>query len=492
MDKLESRIPLGLTFDDVLLVPQYSEINSRNDITLASRFSRNIHVNCPLVSSPMDTVTEEDMAIEMARYGGLGIVHRYNSIEDQAEMVIKVKRAESYTIKHPYTIHEKLPVGKLKDLSDKYGVNTFLVTEHFDDFLLADHTYKLKLVGIITERDIRRAESGNQIVKELMTPLTKLVLTKDSCISTDEAKKTMVSHKIEKLPVIDESGNIAGLITLKDIVDRQARPRANLDNTGRLIVGAAIGAKDDYLERAKKLIDAGVDVLVVDVANGHSKVCIDAVQMLKEQFSVDIVAGSVASGEGAEALIKAGADGIRCGIGSGSICTTRLVAGAGVPQLSAVFDCAPICKQYQIPLISDGGNRNSGNMCKALAAGADCIMLGRLVAGCDESPGKLLLKDGKRVKIYRGMAGYGANLAKAQRMSSNEPNSMKFLPEGVEGYIPYVGPLKEVLNQFTGGIRSGMSYCGAFNIPEVQEKAKFIRLTQSAIHESGVHDITKL
>ena len=302
----------------------------------------------------------------------------------------------------------------------------------------------------------------------------------------------MISKKIEKLPLIDSEGCIAGLITLKDICDREKRPMANLDSQGRLVVGAAVGAKDDYLERAKKLIDAGVDVLVVDIANGHSKVCIDAVQALKENFDIDVVAGSVATGEGAENLIKAGADGIRCGIGSGSICTTRLVAGAGVPQLSALFDCAPICKQYQVPLISDGGNRNSGNMCKALAAGADCIMLGRLVAGCDESPGKVLLKDGRRVKIYRGMAGYGANLAKAQKTASNEPNSLGFVPEGVEGYIPYTGPLRDVLNQFTGGIRSGMSYCGGFNIQEVQEKAKFIRLTQSAIYESGVHDINKI
>lgn len=492
MDKLESRIPMGLTFDDCLLVPQHSTVSSRSQIDLRTRFSRNVPLNIPLVTSPMDTVTEENMAIEMARCGGLGILHRYNSIEEQADMVRKVKRAESYIIKNPYTVHEKLTIGKLKELAVAYDVNTFLVTEAFSDFLLADHNFKLRLLGIITERDIRGAEYDKQTVKELMTPREKLIVAKEGSVSPQEAKKILIANKIEKLPIVDNEGCIAGLITLKDITDREKRPTANIDSHGKLLVGAAVGAKDDYLDRAKKLIDAGADVLVVDIANGHSKVCIDAVQMLKENFNIDVVAGSIATGDGAEALIKAGADGIRCGIGSGSICTTRLVAGAGVPQLSALFDTAPICKQYQVPLISDGGNRNSGNMCKALASGADCIMLGRLVAGCDESPGKVLLKDGKRVKIYRGMAGYGANLAKAQKTTSNEPSSLGFVPEGVEGYIPYVGPLKDVLNQFTGGIRSGMSYSGGFTISEVQEKAKFIRLTQSAIHESGVHDINKI
>lgn len=407
-------------------------------------------------------------------------------------MVQVVKRAESYIIRQPYTIHADTSMKVVWQLQDKLKVNTFLVTEHSQDFELADHKFKHKLVGILTERDTRKAESSQQKVKELMTPRDKLLTSHDVQISDLEAKKLMIQASVEKLPLVNDKNEIAGLITLKDITVREKRPLANIDSHGKLYVGAAVGAKDDYLERAKKLIDAGVDVLVVDIANGHSTVAINAVERLKEQFEIDVVAGSIATGDGAEKLIKAGADGIRCGIGSGSICTTRLVAGAGVPQLSAVIDCAKICHENGVPLISDGGNRHSGNMCKALGAGADCIMLGRLVAGADESPSKVLLKDGKRVKIYRGMAGYGANLSKAQRMNSIEPNSTKFLPEGVEGYIPYTGPLAEVLAQFTGGIKSGMSYTGAYNIKEHHEKAKFIRLTQSAIHESGVHDINKL
>jgi len=304
-------------------------------------------------------------------------------------------------------------------------------------------------------------------------------------------KQIMIAKGVEKLPVVDEKNGILGLVTLRDINRIEDCPSANVDVNGKLYVGGAVGANKDYLERAKKIIDAGCDVLVVDIANGHAEICIEAVQRLKEQFQIDVVAGSIATGEGAERLIKVGADGIRCGIGSGSICTTRIVAGAGVPQLSAVFDCAPVCIKYGIPLISDGGNRNSGNMCKAIGAGASCIMLGRLIAGSDEGPGQVLSKDGKRVKIYRGMAGLGANMAKSERTQGADPNVSTFSAEGVEGYIPYIGPLRDVLHQFVSGIKSGMSYCGARTISEMPKKAKFLRLTQSAIHESGVHDISK-
>ena len=492
MEKVEARIPIGLTFNDVLLVPQYSTVNSRAEIGLRTNFSRNVPLNVPIVSSPMDTVTETDMAIEMARWGGLGIVHRYNTIEDQAFMISKVKRAESFVITHPYTITHNSTVKGVKTLCQKYHVHTFLVTDDtYKPNEVVETGFKAKLLGVITGRDLRTAAGPDQLIKEIMTPREKLISTKDPQISLKEAKQLMITHRVEKLPIVSEKNEILGLITLRDIILREQRPLANLDNFGRLRVGAAVGAKDDYLERAKKLVDVGCDVLVVDIANGHAQLCIDAVERLKEQFKIDVVAGSVASSQGAENLIKAGADGIRCGIGSGAICTTRLVAGSGVPQLSAIFDAAPICNEHKIPLISDGGNGNSGNMCKALAAGADCVMVGRLIAGCDESPGQVLLKDGKRVKIYRGMAGYGANLSKAQRLNASEPHSLQFTPEGVEGYIPYCGPLKDVLNQFAAGIKSGMSYCGSHDIAELKKKAQFIRLSQSAIIESGVHDISK-
>ena len=305
-------------------------------------------------------------------------------------------------------------------------------------------------------------------------------------------KELMIEKRIEKVPIVNDKNEIMGLVTLKDISRLEKDLVANLDHEGSLVVGAAIGAKDDYLDRAKALIDAGCDVLVIDIANGHSQLCIDTVKIVKEKFpTVDVVAGSIATGEGALNLIKAGADGIRCGIGNGSICITRIVAGSGVPQLSALIDVAPVCKEYGIPLISDGGNRNSGNMCKALAAGADCIMLGRLVAGCEESPSKVIYRDGKLCKVYRGMAGYGANISKAERTGEQEPGSKTFTPEGVEGYIPYAGPLKDVLFQFCSGIKSGMSYCGSRNITDLQSKAKFIRITSSGKHESGVHDINK-
>lgn len=329
------------------------------------------------------------------------------------------------------------------------------------------------LCGIITRRDIRNMKNNSDVVSKFMTPREKLVVytlpsINDEFPTPDFFKDLMHSNKIEKVPVVLPNNKILALVTLKDLNRLEKFPLANLDQEGKLYVGAAVGAKDDYIERSKALIETGVDVLVVDIANGHSQLCIDVVKTLKDTFEdIDIVAGSVATGQGAENLIKAGADGIRCGIGNGSICITRIVSGCGVPQFSALQDVAPICKQYDIPLISDGGNKNSGNMCKALAVGADCVMLGRLVGGCEESPSKVIYRDGKLQKVYRGMAGYGANLSKAQRIGGDEPSSTSFTPEGVEGYIPYAGPLAGVINQFVQGIKSGMSYNGAHTIKEL-------------------------
>jgi IMP dehydrogenase len=504
---LIEEIQIGLTFDDVLLLPQYSNITSRRDVSLKTRFSKNVKLNMPLVSSPMDTVTESEMAIEMARNGGIGIIHRFQSIEDQAKMIRKVKRSEAHVIMDPIRVNKNITLKKLKELIKIHNINTFLVTddgEESDGIYRSPQTRrkgsftksKDTLAGIITSRDMRFHKDDYQYARDIMTPRDKMVVwvgSQEQYPSISTLKDLMIKNRIEKIPIVTEKNEIIGLVALKDILRLDDRNYiANLDDEGSLIVGAAIGAKDDYLDRAKILIDAGCDVLVVDIANGHSQLCIDTVSMLKEKFNIDVVAGSIATGEGALNLIKAGADGIRCGIGNGSICITRIVAGSGVPQLSALIDVAPVCKEYNIPLISDGGNRNSGNMCKALAAGADCIMLGRLVAGCEESPSKVIYRDGKLCKVYRGMAGYGANVSKAQRIGDQEPNNKTFTPEGVEGFIPYAGPLKDVLHQFESGIKSGMSYSGARSIVELQSKAKFIRMTSSGLHESGVHDINKI
>ena len=500
--KTIDQIPMALTFDDVLLIPQYSDINSRKDCNLGTRFSRNIKLKIPLVSSPMDTVTEADMAIEMARNGGIGIIHRFQTIEDQTKMVEKVKRSETHIIKDPICVYKNSTISQVEELIRIHSISTFLVAQervernpNESPSRRFGYFKKNFLAGIITSRDLKFRTSNDQLVSELMTPLEKLIIFNSETEKPDALflKNTMLKNRIEKIPLIGKDNEIVGLATLKDVVRLFNNNIANLDEDGSLIVGAAVGAKDDYIERSQSLIESGCNVLVVDVANGHSQLCIDAVKKLKELFpDIDVVAGSVATGEGALRLIEAGADGIRCGIGNGSICITRIVSGAGVPQLSALLDTAPVCKKYNIPLISDGGNRNSGNMCKALAAGADCIMLGRLVAGCEESPSKVIYRDGKLCKVYRGMAGFGANIAKAQRIGDQEPNNKTFTPEGVEGYIPYAGPLKDVLHQFYSGIQSGMSYSGARSVSELNVKSKFIRITSSGKHESGVHDINKI
>lgn len=501
---LIEEIPLGLTFDDVLLIPQYSDISSRSECIVDTRLSRNISLKVPFVSSPMDTVTETEMAIEMARLGGLGVIHRFCSIEDQSKMIAKVKRAETYFISDPIVLHKNSTIEEAIELSEQIGINSFLIIDSDKKKNNSDpetQYWKRKeskifdtLAGILTRRDFKFALDKGESVSKYMTPRDKLI-----CYETkfgkappaDELKSLMLEKKIEKVPIVNEKNEILGLVTLKDIINDN-NITSNKDSEGQLIVGGAIGAKEDYLERANSLILSGCDVLIVDIANGHNKMCIDVVKELKESYpKIDVIAGSVATGEGALNLIKAGADGIRCGIGNGSICITRIVSGCGVPQLSALLDVAPICKEYDIPLMSDGGNRTSGNMCKALAAGASCIMLGRLVAGCEESPSKIIYRDGKLCKIYRGMAGYGANVSKQIRTGGKELKN-NFTPEGVEGVIPYAGPLKDVLSQFINGVKSGMSYCGAHNIVELWKNHQFIRITNNGSKESGVHDITKL
>ncbi len=463
----------GITFDDVLLVPKKSGVSSRKNISVSTKLTKNIELNSPIVSSNMDTVTEAEMAIAMARNGGIGIIHRFNSIEEQVEMVKEVKRAESLVIENPYRVSLDTKLDEIKFLMKKKKVKSLLVSEDG------------KLQGIITSRDIRFISNGKSAA-EIMTPREKII-TGEPNISIDDAKATLDKYRIEKLPLVDSSNQIMGLITSKDILNHINRPNASLDKRGRLLVGAAIGVKD-YMERAKALVDAGVDTIVIDIAHGHSELAISTLQTVKKNFKVDIIAGNVATGEGTKDLIEAGADAIKVGVGPGSICITRIVTGAGVPQLTAIKECASIAKKYGVPIIADGGIRTSGDLTKALAAGASTAMLGSVLAGTDESPGEILIKDGRRAKIIRGMAGYGANMSKRERENMRS-EVFDIVPEGVEGVVPYRGSVRDILTQLIGGLQSGISYCGGHSILGLQQNAEFIRITGAGKKESGSHDI---
>lgn len=515
--------PKSYTYGDLLMIPQYTEITSRKLCSVKSKFSRNVPLMIPLVSSCMDTVTEHKMAIGMAREGGIGVIHRFQTIRDQAKMIRKVKRAENFIIKEPYIVDENTTIDKLKKIKKELGVKSFLVTKlpkgrkfsvdlddeddvqtfsHYRDTFSKKHIdsdMNFKLTGIITKRDLRASKKGH-LVKDVMTRREKLeVYTKkqnESFLDIDKITlyDQMVQNRLEKVPIVDDQNNIIGLATEKDLYRCINNPVSNVDSHGKLYVSAAIGCRDDYMERAEQLVNTGCNALIVDVANGHNKMTIDTVAELKEYFGnrVDIVAGNVISGDGARRLIEAGADSIRVGIGNGSICITRIVSGSGLPQVNALISVSKVCKEHNIPLISDGGNKNSGNMCKALALGADSLMMGRLLAGTDESPGLSFLKDGKFVKIHRGMAGYGANVAKAQRMGLKKPDSLGFTPEGVEGYVNYCGPLKNVLQRFVMGIKSGMSYMGATDIEELRKRAKFTLISNNSVTISNVHGVKKM
>ena len=516
-------IPTAYTFDDFLMIPQYTEIQSRGECDVSSRFSTNVPLNVPIVSSPMDTVTEHKMAIEMARNGGIGVLHRFQSIQSQVNMLAKAKRAENFIIEDPYIIDENEKLANIKMLQETLGISSFLVTSikdtnkdfiatlsnksfGYDSFLHqtqsftklhSDDETEYELKGILTSRDMKAAKSLEDTVGSIMTDRNKLtVYTKQKEVKLGDLDKVklydlLVSNRLEKVPIVNDKNVIVGLATEKDLYRIIHSSTSNINQSGKLRVAAAIGCKDDYLERAEALVRAGCDALVIDVANGHNKLTIEACAEIKALYKgkCDVVAGNVATGDGARRLIEAGADGIRCGIGNGSICTTRIVSGCGVPQVTALMSVSKVCKEYNIPLISDGGNKASGNMCKALAIGADCLMLGRLIAGTDESPNKSFLKDGKYVKIHRGMAGYGANLSKAERTGSKEPHSLEFNAEGVEGFVNYSGSLANVLKGFIMGIKSGMSYCGATNIKDLREKAVLTLISQSGLKESHSHSI---
>ena len=469
---------LALSYDDVLLVPKRSSIKSRKDVSTETYLTKNIKLKLPIISSNMDTVTEADMAICMAQLGGIGIIHRFNTIEQQVEEVKKVKRYRNAIIENPLTICPEATLEEAKKYMKNHGVTSILVVE--DE----------KLIGILTRRDYRFNPPKESLVKNLMTPKEKLVVAKTE-ISIEEAKKIMLKNKIEKLPIVDVDWALIGLITGKDIYNKTKFPNATVDNKDRLRVGAAIGVKQDSIKRTEALIKAGVDIIVIDIAHGHSDMAINALKRVKAKFpNMPVIAGNVATSNGVKDLIDAGADCIKVGVGPGSACTTRIVTGSGYPQLSAVLNCAKEADKYNIPIIADGGIRFPGDITKAIGAGACTVMLGSLLAGTDESPGFPLIRNGKRFKVYRGMASYGARLGRdAKENNSENDHVLDYTPEGVEALVPYKGNVTEVIKPLLGGLRSGMSYCGATSINELRGKAEFVRLTHAGMKESHPHDI---
>ena len=470
----------GLTFDDVLIIPTRSHIISRSQTDLRTRLSRNIFLNIPLISANMDTITESGMAIALAREGGIGIIHRFMTIADQVDEVLRVKRSESVMIEQPYTVDHDMMVPDVRKLMTNYGVSGLLVEDN-------DH----KLVGIITRRDITFESNPTKKVSDSMS---KDVITARKGITIEKAKEILHKHRIEKLPVVDKKDHIVGLITSKDILKMEQYPYASKDKKGRLLVGAAVGVKGDFLERTETLIDAGADVIVVDIAHGHSDNAINAVKMIKRAFpNCELIAGNVATGNGSKDLIRAGVDAVKVGVGSGSICITRVITGSGVPQVTAVVDSAKVTKDHDIPIISDGGIRTSGDATKALAAGASSVMVGSLFGGTDESPGKTLVKNGKKFKMYRGMASFYASLGRKYREEGSQVIESEdlndYVPEGVEAMVGYKGSVVDIIRQLVGGLRSGLSYCGAKTIVEMQKNAKFIKITSAGQIESLPHDV---
>jgi IMP dehydrogenase len=468
-------IQIGLTFDDVLLLPAKSGVLPR-EIDLTTMLTRNIKINIPIVSAAMDTVTEAYLAIAVAREGGIGIIHRAMSPERQASEIDKVKKSESGMIVDPITTSQDAPISEALAMMKKYKISGVPVTE------------KGKLIGILTNRDLRFETQLSKKVSNVMTK--EKLITAPVGTTLDEAKKILHKYKIEKLPIIDKENNLKGLITIKDIEKREKYPNACKDSIGRLCVGAAIGTGEDSLNRAELFVKAGVDVIVIDTAHGHTTSVISMLKTLKKKFDVDVIGGNIATAEAAIDLIKAGADGIKVGIGPGSICTTRIIAGAGVPQLTAIKNCSSVAKKYGIPVIADGGIKYSGDITKALAAGAHSVMIGSLFAGTDESPGEIVLLQGRSYKVYRGMGSIGAMEQGAKdRYMQLGVKSAKLVPEGVEGRVPYKGPLSQSVNQLIGGLRSGMGYCGCRNLGELRKKARFIRITNAGLRESHVHDV---
>ena len=477
-----SSIPEALTFDDVLLRPAHSEVVP-SQVDVRSRLTNSISLNMPIISSAMDTVTEARLAIAMAQAGGIGVIHRNLEPEEQAEEVRKVKRYESGMVVNPITIFPDETLADALALMRYHGISGVPVVERGPTGKPA------KLCGIVTNRDVRFADNPLQPVSELMT---KKLITVREGVQKDDARRLLHQHRIEKLLVVDEDHRCVGLITVKDIEKATLHPHACKDAEGRLRVAAASTVGDKGFERALMLIDAGVDCIIVDTAHGHSQMVLDQVMRIKrESNSIQLIAGNVATGEATRALIDAGADAIKVGIGPGSICTTRIVAGVGVPQLTAILEAAAAAREKGVPVIADGGIKFSGDLAKAIAAGADCVMLGSLLAGTEESPGEVFLYQGRSFKTYRGMGSVGAMArGSADRYFQQDiKDTLKLVPEGIEGQVPYKGPVGAVLHQLTGGLRAAMGYCGAHTIPDLQAKAKFVRITGAGLRESHVHDV---
>jgi len=465
----------ALTFDDVLLVPQLSSILPK-DVDITSRLTRNIQLNIPLISAAMDTVTESQMAIAMAREGGIGVIHKNLSIENHAKEVDRVKRSESGMILDPVTITSRNTIREALDIMAHFHISGVPVVNDG------------KLVGILTNRDIRFETNLELLVSDRMTGKNLITVKKGTTLN--EAKSVLQKHRIEKLLVIDDEGTLCGLITVKDILKKENHPNAGTDKHGRLLVAAAIGVSSDTMERAQALVNANVDALVVDTAHGHSKGVLETVKKLKSRLNVDIIAGNVATAAGTQALIDAGVDAVKVGIGAGSSCTTRMIAGVGVPQLTAVMDAFESAQKNDIPIISDGGMRYSGDIAKSFAAGAETAMLGSILAGTNESPGEIILWEGRSFKSFRGMGSIAAmNEGSKDRYFQQNTESKKLVPEGIEGMVPYKGDVMETIHQLMGGVRSSMGYCGTKSIKEFHKNIEFIRITGAGMKESHPHDI---
>lgn len=465
----------GLTFDDVLLIPAHSEVLPK-DVDVSTLLSEKVKLNIPLISAGMDTVTEAPMAIAMARQGGIGIIHKNLKVEEQAEEVDRVKRSESGVITNPFYLHPENKVYDAEALMAKYRISGVPIVDK-----------ERKLVGILTNRDLR-------FIRDYSTPIAE-VMTKENLVTApvgttlQEAEVVLEKHKIEKLPLVDSQGILKGLITIKDIEKATLYPHAAKDQQGRLLVGAAVGVSGDTFKRVAALVEAEVDVLVVDTAHGHSRGVLETVAKLRNAYpNLCLVAGNVATGEGTQALIEAGADVVKVGIGPGSICTTRVVAGIGVPQITAIYDCATVARRHGVPIIADGGIRYSGDITKALAAGASAVMLGSLFAGTEESPGESEIYQGRRFKVYRGMGSLGAMKAGSRDRYFQE-NAQKLVPEGIEGRVPYKGPVADTIYQLVGGIRAGMGYCGAETLESLALNSRFIRITSASLRENHPHDV---
>ncbi|UAJ13471.1 IMP dehydrogenase [Aquirufa lenticrescens] len=468
----------ALTYDDVLLLPAYSEVLPR-EVSTSSRLTRNIWLNIPIVSAAMDTVTEADLAIALAQEGGIGIIHKNMTIAQQAAQVRKVKRSESGMIIDPVTLKDNSTLGDAQRIMKEFKIGGIPVIDNDG-----------KLVGILTNRDLRFQKQTARPVREIMTK-DNLITAKEG-ISMEEAESILQEYKIEKLPIIDKNGKLIGLITYKDILKRKSHPLASKDSLGRLRVGAAVGVTPDLLDRVQALVQVGVDVISIDTAHGHSKGVIDALKSVKKAFpTLDVIVGNIATGEAAVALAEAGADAVKVGVGPGSICTTRIIAGVGMPQLTAVYEAAKALQKYDVPVIADGGIRYSGDVAKAIAGGASTVMIGSLLAGTDEAPGEMIILEGRKFKSYRGMGSLEAmeDGSKDRYFQDAEDDIKKLVPEGIVGRVPFKGSVTEILYQMVGGLKAGMGYCGASSI-EAMQQAKFVKITSAGVKESHPHDVS--